>query len=230
MKFQAKIEGPIFIGRSWVEYIKMFDLNLEKLNSNKILDCAAGASSFTSFMLKNGYDATAVDLLYDKDSEFLKNRCKNHLQALVDALEKIEGEFVWSFFNNLEELKNHRMESCRDFNNDYKINKGKRYLKADLTQLPFPDNSFNMVLCAHLLFIYDHRLDLNFHQKTVEEMVRVSCEEVRIYPLVKNKGQKSIYVDKIIQNMPETVETEIVEVDYQFRRGGNEMLRIIKRG
>jgi hypothetical protein len=86
-----------------------------------------------------------------------------------------------------------------------------------------------MVLCAHLLFIYDHRLDLNFHQKTVEEMVRVSCEEVRIYPLVKNKGQKSIYVDKIIQNMPETVETEIVEVDYQFRRGGNEMLRIIKK-
>src|SRR5512145_984917 len=101
MKFQAKIEGPIFIGRSWAEYIKMFDLDLEKLKGKKILDCAAGASSFTSFMSKNGYDATAVDLLYDKDSKFLKNRCENHLQALVNALEKIEGEFVWSFFKNL---------------------------------------------------------------------------------------------------------------------------------
>lgn len=229
MKSHAKIEGPIFIGRSWAEYIKMFDLDLEMLNGKKILDCAAGASSFTNFMSKKGYDITAVDLLYDKDSEFLKNRCEEHLHALIDALEKIEGEFNWSFFKNLDELKNHRMNSCYDFNNDYKRNKGKRYLKADLTQLPFPDNSFHMVLCAHLLFIYDHRLDLNFHQKTVEEMIRVSCNEIRIYPLVKNKGRKSIYVNKIIQNLPETVETEIIEVDYQFRQGGNEMLRIIKK-
>lgn len=229
MKFQTKIEGPIFIGRSWAEYLKMFDLDLEKLKGKKILDCAAGASSFTSFMSKKGYDITAVDLLYDKDSKFLKNRCEEHLKALIVALEKIEGEFVWSFFKSLDELKNHRMESCKDFNNDYKTNKGKRYLKADLTQLPFPDNSFHTVLCAHLLFIYDHRLDWNFHQKTVEEMVRVSSNEVRIYPLVKNKGKKSIYVDKLIQNLPEALETQIVKVDYQFRRGGNEMLRIIKQ-
>lgn len=229
MKFQAKIEGPIFIGRSWAEYLKMFDLDLEKLNGKKILDCAAGASSFTSFMSKKGYDVTAVDLLYNNDSEFLKNRCEEHLQALINALEGIEGQFVWSFFKNLEELKNHRMKSCSDFNNDYKKNKGKNYLMADLTQLPFPDNTFHQVLCAHLLFIYDHRLDWNFHQRSVEEMIRVSCEEVRIYPLVKNKGKKSIFVDKLIQSLPDALETEIVTVDYQFRRGGNEMLRIIKK-
>ena len=76
-----KIEGPIFIGRSWAEYLKMFDLDLEKLNNKKILDCAAGASSFTDFLSKNGIDASAVDLLYDKDPEFLKRRCQEHLHG-----------------------------------------------------------------------------------------------------------------------------------------------------
>jgi ubiquinone/menaquinone biosynthesis C-methylase UbiE len=120
------------------------------------------------------------------------------------------------------------MQSCQDFNRDYELNREKKYIKADLTQLPFEDNSFDMVLCAHLLFIYDHRLDWNFHLSSAEEMIRVSSNEVRIYPLVKNKGKKSIFVDKLIKNLPEELETEIVEVDYQFRRGGNEMLRIVK--
>ncbi|MDO9044062.1 MAG: methyltransferase domain-containing protein [Methanobacteriaceae archaeon] len=223
-----KIEGPIFIGRSWAEYLKMFDLDLEKLNKKKILDCAAGASSFTDFLSKKGIGVSAVDLLYDKDPEFLKRRCQEHLQALVESLGKMEDEFVWSFFKNLDDLKTHRMQSCQDFNRDYELNREKKYIKADLTQLPFEDNSFDMVLCAHLLFIYDHRLDWNFHLSSAEEMIRVSSNEVRIYPLVKNKGKKSIFVDKLIKNLPEELETEIVEVDYQFRRGGNEMLRIVK--
>jgi hypothetical protein len=223
-----KIEGPIFIGRSWAEYFKMFDLDLEKLNNKKILDCAAGASSFTDFLSKNGIDASAADLLYDKGPEFLKRRCQEHLQALVESLGKMEYEFVWSFFKDLDDLKSHRMQSCSDFNRDYKLHMGKKYIKADLTQLPFEDESFDMVLCAHLLFIYDHRLNWNFHLSAVEEMIRVSSNEVRIYPLVKNKGKKSIFVDKLIKTLPRDLEIEIVEVDYQFRRGGNEMLRITK--
>jgi ubiquinone/menaquinone biosynthesis C-methylase UbiE len=228
MNSLSKIEGPIFIGRSWAEYLKMFDLDLEKLNNKKILDCAAGASSFTYFLSKNGIDVSAVDLLYDKDPEFLKRRCQEHLHALIESLGKMEDEFVWSFFKNLDDLKSHRMKSCQDFNRDYKLNSEKKYIKADLTQLPFHDDSFNIVLCAHLLFIYDHRLNWNFHLSAVEEMIRVSSNEVRIYPLVKNKGKKSIFVDKLIKNLPEELETEIVKVDYQFRRGGNEMLRIVK--
>lgn len=228
IKFQTPIEGPIFIGRSWEEYIKMFNLDLNQLQNKKILDCAAGASSFTSFMSKSGFDAMAADLLYDKNPKFLQSRCEEHLNALIDSLAKMEKEFVWSFFKNLDELKHHRMAACKDFNNDYQLNKGKKYLMADLQQLPFADDNFDLVLCAHLLFIYDHRLDFTFHQKAVEEMIRVSSEEVRIYPLVKNKGQKSIFVKKIRDNLPENIKTEIVRVDYQFRRGGNEMLRLIK--
>ena len=57
-----RIKGPIFIGRTWLEYLKMFDLSSEELAGGKILDCAAGASSFTAEMSKRGFDVTAVTM------------------------------------------------------------------------------------------------------------------------------------------------------------------------
>lgn len=69
---KVPIKGPIFIGRSWEEYLKMFDLDLDKLQNKSILDCAAGASSFTQYLSELGFNSLAVDILYDKDESFLK--------------------------------------------------------------------------------------------------------------------------------------------------------------
>jgi ubiquinone/menaquinone biosynthesis C-methylase UbiE len=223
-KFQ--IEGPIFIGRSCTEYLKMFNLDLQDLKDKKILDCAAGASSFTAKMTGRGYDVKAVDILYGKDPSFLQKRCKDHLIALVSALSKLEGHFVWNFFENLDELKKTRLEACRQFFEDYKNNREK-YIKADLLNLPFKDNAFNVVLCSHLLFIYDHRLSYEFHINAVKEMLRVTSEDVLIHPLVRHKAIKSRYVKKVAEDLPD-VDVMIERVDYEFRNGGNEMIRINK--
>jgi len=40
-------------------------------------------------------------------------------------------------------------------------------------------------------------------------------------------GVKSEFVASIIADIPD-VKMELVEVDYEFRKGGNEMLRIVK--
>ncbi|MCK9151192.1 hypothetical protein [Methanobacterium alcaliphilum] len=98
------VQGPIFIGRSWEEYLKMFDLKLDKLQDKRILDCAAGASSFTQYMSKKGFDSVAVDILYDKDPLFLYKKCNDHLKALINALKEIQDEFVWNFFKDLNDL------------------------------------------------------------------------------------------------------------------------------
>ncbi len=206
----------------------MFDLDIPNLKKKKILDCAAGASSFTCYMNKKGYDVTACDLLYYQSPSFLQEKCQEHLQILIDSLRHIQNNFEWNFFKDLNDLHEHRKKSCQQFGRDYAENKGKNYIKADLNHLPFPDNAFDLVLCAHLLFIYDHRLSWEFHQRAVEEMIRVSSSEVRIYPLVKTKGQKSVFVDKIIQQLDNNITAQIVEVDYQFRKGGHEMLLLTK--
>jgi len=203
----------------------MFNLNSEDLMGGKILDCAAGASSFTAEMSKRGYNVVAVDILYNEEADLLCDKCKEHMEVLVEGLSSVNS-FVWSFFQDLEDLKEQRNQSCIEFITDYR-NHRKRYISADLTRLPFEDRSFKMVLCSHLLFIYDHRLSYEFHLKSIKEMLRVSSSELRIYPLVKNKGMKSKFVKRIIKDLPD-VHAEIVKVDYEFRKGGNEMFKFIK--
>ncbi|MBZ2166661.1 class I SAM-dependent methyltransferase [Methanobacterium spitsbergense] len=220
------LDSPIFIGRTWTEYIKMFNIDPENIAGEKILDCASGASSFTAMMSKKGFDIKAVDKIYNETPEALSAKCKEHLELLVEGLKSVD-HFVWGFFSDIEDLKKQRNIACRKFIDDYRKYKGERYIGADLKSLPFKDNSFSIVLCSHLLFIYDHRLDYNFHLNAIKEMLRVSSNELKIYPLVKNRGKKSEFVKKIINDLTD-VDVEIVKVDYEFRKGGNEMLRIVK--
>lgn len=227
MKNKFKINGPIFIGRSHAEYMKMFNLKKKDLDKKILLDCAAGASSFTAHMNREGYKVTAVDILYDQEANILQKKCQKHMKILVDALSDVDNHFIWDFFRDLKDLQDQRMTACREFSKDYKINR-KNYVKADLTHLPFNDNSFNLALCSHLLFIYDHRLNYDFHLKSIEEMLRVSSE-VRIYPLVKHKNEKSSFVSQIMADLKETADVEIVKVDYEFREGGNEMIRLFHK-
>jgi len=223
---RKKIEGPIFIGRTWAEYLKMFDLSRKDFKG-RILDCAAGASSFTAEMSKKGCEVIALDILYDEDPDVLCDKYREHMKVLIEGLASVDS-FIWNFFSNIEDLKEKRDDACKEFIEDYRKNKTTHYIKADLNNLPFPDNTFSMVLCSHLLFIYDHRLDYKFHLKAIKEMIRVSSNEVRIYPLVKNRTIKSDFVKHIINDLQD-VDIKIVKVDYEFRKGGNEMMKIVKR-
>jgi Methyltransferase domain len=220
------LKGPIFIGRTYAEYIKMFNLEPENIAGEKILDCAAGASSFTAIMSKKGFDIKAVDIIYNETPDVLSVKCKEHMELLVDGLKSVD-HFVWSFFSDVQDLKKQRNRACREFIEDYRKYKGQRYIDSDLKSLPFKDNSFSIVLCSHLLFIYDHRLDYDFHLNAITEMLRVSSNELRIYPLVKNRGKKSEFVKQIMNDLID-FKVEIVKVDYEFRKDGNEMLRIVK--
>jgi hypothetical protein len=227
MQQESIIKGPIFIGRGWLEYMKMFNLEEASLKNLKILDCAAGASSFTSHLSNQGFDVRAVDILYNLKPDELENKCQEHLKILVKSLSEIKSNFVWNFFHNLNELESYRQNACREFSIDYHQHRG-RYVPADLTCLPFPNNEFKLVLCSHLLFIYDHRLDYEFHYNSIKEMLRVCEGELRIYPLVKHHKNKSSYVKQIQKDLADYVEIKLVKVDYQFRKGGNEMMVLTK--
>ena len=51
--------------------LKMFNLTKKDLIKGKILDCAAGSSSFTAEMSKRGYNVMALDILYNEDPDIL---------------------------------------------------------------------------------------------------------------------------------------------------------------
>lgn len=54
----------VFIGRIRDEYMRMFDLAEEELVGQKVLDCPAGACSFTVASNQLGLDVTACDIAY----------------------------------------------------------------------------------------------------------------------------------------------------------------------
>jgi len=221
----SKLKGPIFTARSFDEYIKMFNLDIDKLKNKNILDCAAGASSFTSQMTKREYEVKALDLMYDKDPLFLKETCQKHLDALIDGLTPLKDHFKWNYFKDLGELKKHRLNAQNDFIEDYTEYRDKKYIKGDLNKLPFKDNAFSLILCSHLLFIYDHRLSYDFHLNSINEMIRVA-DEVRIYPLVKHRAIKSAFVKRIEDDLMEKADITIEKVNYEFRKGGNQMMKL----
>lgn len=221
-----------FLGRGFAEYLLMFDLNLENLKNCRILDCNAGASSFCCHMNHQGFDVVAADILYGQNPQIMERISENDFRTLMDAHHDLEDKVDWNFFKNQEEMIQYRIKTYQNFSKDYKKEETEHYVNAELPHLPFLDNSFHLVLSSHLLFLYDDRLDYQFHLDSIKEMLRVSSQEVRIYPLVKLRGQgeHSDYVNQIINDLSTEYRVRIQKVNYQFRKGANEMMCIWKKG
>ncbi|QUH23087.1 class I SAM-dependent methyltransferase [Methanobacterium alkalithermotolerans] len=219
-----------FLGRGFEEYLLMFNLNLNNLKNCRILDCNAGASSFTTHMHKRGYDVTAADMLYGPNPEDIEKITSHDFKTLMDAHKGLEDKVEWGFFKDLAEMMAYREKCYKEFYQDYKNSFNHRYVPEKLPDLNFPDKSFHLVLSSHLLFLYDDRLDYEFHLDSIREMLRVSRDEVRIYPIISinGKGKHSTYLKQIIEDLSPDYYLDIQPVKYQFRRGANEMLCIKK--
>ncbi|HNR25591.1 MAG TPA: class I SAM-dependent methyltransferase [Methanobacteriaceae archaeon] len=217
-----------FLGRSYQEYLSMFNLDHDFLKDRRVLDCAAGASSFTAWACDNGINATATDVLYGMDLEQLRETFIHDFSTLLQVHSGLDQKVDWGFFQNSEEMIEDRLKTCNNFITHYEKHP-ERYVQGQLPHLPFTDGHFDLALSSHLLFLYDDRLDYLFHTESIQEMLRVA-EEVRIYPIVSlsGYGNRSPYVKRIMEDIGRLGDVDIVKVDYRFRKGGEEMMRLKK--
>ncbi len=97
---------------------------------------------------------------------------------------------------------------------------------ADIGRLPFPDDSFDLVLSSHLLFTYSDRLDRAFHRAALLELARVSRGQVRAFPLVSQIGRpETELVEQVMADLAAAdVRASIRAVDYYFEPGAGSML------
>jgi len=59
---------------------------------------------------------------------------------------------------------------------------------------------------------------------SVLEMCRVSKKEVRIFPLLNLKNEKSEHLEPILEILNNRrLETKIITTNYEFQKGANEM-------
>lgn len=214
-------------GRSFDEYVAMFDLSEEDLDM-KILGCADGPASFNVEMNRRGRCVVSCDPIYRFSRKQLSTRIEQACEDVIEQTRKNVANFVWSSIGSIEDLRDKRMAAMAQFLADYEEGKEQgRYVNAELPVLPFDDGAFDIALCSHFLFLYSDRLSLEFHSESIRQLCRVA-NDVRIFPLIDLDLRPSPYVQPILSSLKQDGFTaSIKRVPYEFQRGGNKMLRII---
>lgn len=221
------LERIVFIGRTYEEYIDMFSLSPDQLKNKKILDCPAGVCSFTAVGCKTGLDITACDIAYDHAGEDLYRKGLQDVEHAMKHMETAKGNYKWDYFSDIAELKEYRLSALQDCVADMQQSP-ERYIPV-LPVLPFQEKTFDLLLSAHFLFMYSDRLDYSFHIDSLNEMLRVTKEEIRIFPLVDLAGNRYERLDDVTAYLRAQGHlVEEVPVGYEFQENANSMLRIRK--
>lgn len=215
-------------GRSFEEYVRMFDLTAADLEKN-ILGCGDGPASFNSEMRRQGHRVTSLDPIYRFSAPQIAERITETYEVILEQLRASRKDYVWDIIGSPEELGTLRMAAMQAFLADYPGGRQEaRYIAGELPTLPFADRQFDLALCSHLLFLYSEQLSPAFHQAAVAELWRVA-REVRIFPLVTLAGGRSPHVEPAISYIEAFGgRASVVKVPYEFQRGGDEML-VIRR-
>ena len=224
-----RYENVVPWGRSYEEYLRMFDLRPDDLKG-RILGCADGPASFNSELTRRGGGVISADPLYEFSAGEIAQRIEESRDEVIGQTRREQHRFVWDTVGSVEELARIRMAAMKAFLDDYESGKSDgRYLAAGLPDLPFEDQAFDLALCAHLLFFYADQLPVEFHRAGLLELCRVA-REVRIFPLVDVNGVRSRHLEPILDELESSgLDPEIREVPYEFQRGGNQMLSIRAR-
>lgn len=226
-----ELPSVAFFGRSFNEYCDFFGLDAATLPGRRILDVAAGPSAFTAEANARGADAVAVDPLYGTAPEGLEQHIMLDYRAMFEQVRSRPQLFRLRTFTSVEDAEKSRRSAARRFLVDYGAHfVHDRYVGAVLPRLPFEDASFDLVLCAHFLFIYARQYDFDFHVAACRELVRVSRGEVRIHPIVGAGGMEYPRLADLIAALEaDGVSAEVIQVDYEFFRGTDRTL-VLRRG
>lgn len=218
------IGGMLVSSRSLAEYRAMFDLSDADLG-RRVLDCPAGASSFTAEVNATGGDVTACDPIYaDQGPVTLARRSRDETNRGNAYVRAHPEQYRWSFFADPDEHQRSRHAAGSRFAADMERHPN-RYVAGSLPALPFIAGNFDLVLSSHLLFSYADRLDFAFHRAAILELVRVAREEVRIFPLVAMGAVAYPNLDQLrAQLSGHGVRSRIVDVNYELQAGGYQMM------
>ncbi|MDT8448399.1 MAG: SAM-dependent methyltransferase [bacterium] len=220
-----KYDQVVVWGRGLAEYEDMF--LLDRAPIGPVLAVAEGPSGFNAGLHARGREVVSVDPLYQLQGEAIESKVMEAAPNILKQTHCAADQFDWSRYGDLEGLRQARFEALAVFLSDYRLGRAEgRYLAGALPNLPLKPGRFSLALCSHFLFLYDQLLDLDFHLRSLEEMLRLA-PEVRIYPLVNLACQESIHLRPVIEHFRKRgVRVDLVESRYRFQKGADEFLRL----
>ncbi|MFD0716504.1 methylase [Paenibacillus sp. GCM10027626] len=194
--------GVAMTCRGFDEYLCMFDLTEEQLLQGSTLDIAAGGASFTAEAAARGCSATAVDPRYGKERAAWIAEARAEIETSTGKLAALKDQFDWTYYGDLERHRECRLASIEKFAAHCTGEQGRNcYVSGSLPDLPFVDDSFDRVLCSHFLFLYAAQFDVQFHLQSIAEMMRVSRQEVLIYPVQTLQMEQYPHLEQVMEEV-----------------------------
>lgn len=161
-------------GRSLDEYVRIFELTPGDLKL-RILDCGAGPASFTAEATERAYSVVPCDPIYRFSADDIQRRVHEVYPVMLAGMQAERDRFVWTHTGSPEQVAERRLEAMRRFLEDLPLGLQEgRYVGESLPPLPFADDSFDLALSSHFLFLYSDHLTADFHCAAVAEMLRVA--------------------------------------------------------
>jgi hypothetical protein len=217
----------VLLGRTLDEYRRAFGLNLETWRGKAILDVAAGVSSFTGETRALGYNTTAFDCIYSGSATEFRPRCEHDLEEVTREIGK-KPVYKWEFHKSPAGMRSYRERAYQTFLTDF-AEHPERYLAGELPKTPFANRQFNLTLVSYLIFVYEDQLSYDFHKETLRELLRITSDEIRVYPIVTFEAQPSDCLRRIQKEIEfGNCNFEIVPTDFEFLRGSNCYLKITR--
>ena len=201
------LDHVIFFGRTWTECLGMYALDEATLPGKRMLDCPGGPDALVAEGIARGLDIHAVDPQYAFEPEVLEERGRTEITESMKQWQEDPAQAL--DHKKAEEFTRLKLEALQSFIAAYRLHRD-RFINASLPNLPFEDDSFDLVVSGHFLFLYasiDHgglmshgQIDLDFHLKAVRELVRVG-REVRIFPTFSATGpaRRQQYVEPVMK-------------------------------
>lgn len=211
--------------RSVAEYQAMFALTEHDLTGRRCWTAPAVGPLHRTACTRR-VNAVALDPTYLTPAAELAARLTGELERGSARTTDNADRYIWDFYGNPAAHARMRADSAQLFSEDL-VSHPERYMSA-APRLPFPDDSFGLVLSSHLLFIYAGRLDVDCHRAALRPMIRVSRGQVCVYPLVDQAGEpQPAQLEELLPMLvTDGVRATVRDVDHEFQRGARSLLQL----
>lgn len=218
------VKDLLLSGHDLNDYQHMFDLNDDDLQK-KVITCASGFDSFNAEMTHLGHKVVSCARNYDLGKSDMLDLIANNLDRLQKHVSNNLDDFLLADSKDLKEVEQKWTRAATLFLNDYEQGQQQKRYRADvLPSLQFDDYDFDIALCSHFLFSLG-TISEQAHIDYIKEMARVA-KEVRLFPLNDVNGEVSDVLGPVMLALQQdNYFVEVRQVDYEFQRGGNAMLR-----
>ncbi len=216
----------LLLGHTYEDYRDMFALSEDDLHKS-IVDFASDFSSFASEMNRRKHNVVGIDKTYDMTGRGMEEHVWCLFEEMFQSIKQQSDRLEWERHVSPEFLIQKRHEAAEMFLLDYGVGRKQgRYIPATLPDLSDVANTkFELALCSHFFFA-DDELGYDFHLQSIQEICQMT-QELRIFPLLNGQSENSPLLKPLMLDLHESgLDAEVVEVPYEFQKGGNSMLRV----